>query len=947
MDGHGDQFLHQKRHHAQAQIRPSLPGLRQRTGFLRTTNNAPASNSSSMAGNMNGLPTLDHGGSAGFNGIVFGSGGSELGGTPSILHHSGLGSRLAYDGAVAHEHIGLSSHHRLTDNAADQLNSLHEETLALRRDNQALLAANEARQRVALRLLREAIDSDDEHAGDNKRSDDSVGRRKQLAKLLLMSLDASASSGSGETQQIITGFDKADKEPSLEAIQSPTSPPTYSEPSVDVQPRPRQFAQNARHKGWNSSILAEISKQGAVAEDDACGDRYASESRRAFGPRLATAGGCGGQIYGRRKSQVDRKSLSTASSKSSSPSIDNSRQEVSHPGSFPDDTAVSSPLSKLEKQNAIQDHDGFARESSQFGRVGSLAASLLGSNPDGQFVQQDSSRFVLYSPSAGTFQSSSLDGLRSGDYTLADIVEASRRSISLGQLGKSSTSEDAQVLKEIPSPPLDAMDALHITPTSTRKNANATSPAMPAETFSAAATGCFWLDVTDPAPDEMYSLARVFGIHPLTVEDIVADEDGRDKFESFGDYTFIVYRTIDHSDDAQSNYEFNRGSEGVATTSFFIILKQSCILTFHHARKLDHLPSVLGRLADLATPGNTEAPMAHPSPVTPAYIAYALVDDITDALGPEIRGIELEVDAVDELVLILSPNEQADMLQRIGTSRRKILAIWRLLQGKPEVIRAFSKLMEKQAQIDELLWYELEEEQALKKLDASHLANKKNGAQSLFEGKAKDMRSKPSSMPVSPHQSLQRSTYSTTALSQLAAAGAARQKNASAVWHPRPSSGLGIRQRGGDALQSAHPSSADLASVASGAAGGVVGREAEGPITAGEVAHYLSDVYDHLASFIGSSSHCDMVLSRAHSNYLARVSLELGESTVNTSLFASRWTVIGAILLPLNVITSLFGMNVKVPGQDRNDTRDFFLILAGCLAFVVVVMTWAKYKRIF
>ncbi|KAI8319407.1 hypothetical protein GQ54DRAFT_265367, partial [Martensiomyces pterosporus] len=336
--------------------------------------------------------------------------------------------------------------------------------------------------------------------------------------------------------------------------------------------------------------------------------------------------------------------------------------------------------------------------------------------------------------------------------------------------------------------------------------------------------GCFWIDVTDPTPEEMSSLARVFGIHPLTVEDIMTDEDGRDKFESFLDYTFMVYRTIDYDDNAQSTYEFNRGPEGIATASFSIVLKQSCILTFHRARELDHLANVLGRLQDLAPPSMAGGLQGVCLPVvTPAYIAYALIDDITDTLGPEMRGVELEVDAVDELVLILSPNEQADMLQRIGTVRRKILAIWRLLQGKPEVIRA----------------------------------------------------------------------------------------------------------------------NADLAGAA--AAGG----ESEGPVTAGEIAHYLSDVYDHLVSLVGSSSHCDMVLSRAHSNYLARISLELGEATVETNVFASRWTVIGAILVPLNVITGLWGMNVMVPGQDREDLRDFFLILAGCIGFIAIVIIWARFKKIF
>ncbi|KAJ2361946.1 CorA metal ion transporter [Coemansia sp. RSA 2607] len=143
-------------------------------------------------------------------------------------------------------------------------------------------------------------------------------------------------------------------------------------------------------------------------------------------------------------------------------------------------------------------------------------------------------------------------------------------------------------------------------------------------------------------------------------------------------------------------------------------------------------------------------------------------------------------------------------------------------------------------------------------------------------------------------------------------------------------------------VPSTRPSTADLSTGAGGAR-----VDAEAPVTAQEVSHYLSDVYDHLVSLSGSSSHCDMVLSRAHSNYLARISLGLGESTVETNMFASRWTVIGAILVPLNVVTGLWGMNVKVPGGDREDLRDFFLILGGCMAFVVAVIVWAKYKKIF
>ncbi|KAJ2800074.1 CorA metal ion transporter, partial [Coemansia furcata] len=449
-------------------------------------------------------------------------------------------------------------------------------------------------------------------------------------------------------------------------------------------------------------------------------------------------------------------------------------------------------------------------------KLGPLARSLISGEG---FEVDPESRFVLYSSSAGVFQARTLDGLRCGEMSLADIVEASGRGVSLEQL-EAERRGNAEVAR--------------------------------------GRGGSFWLDSADATAAEMASLARVFGIHPLTVEDIAADEDARDKCESFAGYHLLIYRTI--ADISHSVYEFNRSADGLATAAFSLVLKPRCVLTFHRAR-LPHTADVVARLSALP-----------PASMTAAYMAYAIVDDITDALVPEMRAIELEVDAVDELVLILSTNEQADMLRRIGAARRNILTLWRLLQGKPDVIRAFSKIMERQATCD---------------APASDFAD---------VGRA----------------------------SAAPSVAGVRRKDA-------PWLGRGLPQ-------SARPSTVDLVAAAGGPLGAVA---------ADEVAHYLSDVYDHVVALLAAASHCDMVLSRAHSNYLARISLELGESTVETNLFASRWTVIGAILVPLNVVTGLWGMNVKVPGGEREDLRDFFLILSGCVAFVLAVIVWARYKKIF
>ena len=98
--------------------------------------------------------------------------------------------------------------------------------------------------------------------------------------------------------------------------------------------------------------------------------------------------------------------------------------------------------------------------------------------------------------------------------------------------------------------------------------------------------------------------------------------------------------------------------------------------------------------------------------VTSDWISYALIDDITDAFGPLIQSIEYEVDSIDELVLILKDAEQSDMLRRcvapdpsdqvsatdgrslwnsIGTCRKKVMGLLRLMGNKADVVKGLAK----------------------------------------------------------------------------------------------------------------------------------------------------------------------------------------------------------------------------------------------------------------
>ncbi|KAJ2519508.1 CorA metal ion transporter [Coemansia sp. RSA 1939] len=1066
-----------------------------------------------------GLPGIDPSGGSGggwaggFNGVVFGgSGGGELAGLSGLLgtastpgangSSTGLASRAhAFDSHHHHHHpsangggTGAGADHtspsamhqvpRLNVSVImDHIAVLQRENAQLRRHNQTLTSASNMRRQTAVKLLREIVNKNNDTDSDGSGDDDGSSRRSSLSgsspsktdltSLLLSLLDAPDS-------ETVEGSSQEDASQDSAALNVSANPADNTAPVAPTDGHclrdsaiPSRIHGNQRSAtprsttavgtaDWDRDALAEISRQGKVANaDEGADDEYSKQTQRAIGQR-------GPFLLGRRSTMTmparkrhsmssthsARSNTSGGGSSSRRSSVDAEKDKiinssgVSHPGAYPtaeksaEGLATAAPAYESPYINHTgHENVGIVSSPVQDGAAefGPLATSLM--NQEMQFVKRPDTRFILYSASAGIFESHSLDGLRSGDMSLADIIEASTKCMTLDGLRKERLSgfepagtaidksaslsqqqkqQQHQNLQQ--SAQTTAAAAVGVTDDSASCKSTAcegetelfirpqrkpeprkqsTPPAMqPAQRQPSAAAprtsapatstggGCFWLDVTNPTNEEMASLARTFGIHPLTVEDIMADEDGRDKFETFSGYNFMVYRTIDYNEDAKSNYEFNRGTEGIATASFSVILKHSCVLTFHQAAELEHIGNVINRLQDLSPlptlAGDTAsgadeygAAIALPPIVTPAYIAYALTDDITDTIAPEMRAIELEVDAVDELVLILSTDEQSDMLRRIGATRRKILTVWRLLQGKPEVIRAFSKLMERQALADEIMRTDMEDAEYTRKViaDSATAANAdmRGPPPATVTTTATTVgRGLPPNLPVgfgvSASQTqlqLRRNHHSSAAVSQLVASTSGRrrdtqpqpqqqqpqqqQQQQQTPWPTYITGGsMPIKDRIPLAPSSTRPSTVDLVNFsASMGPGAVTSQMSGGTVTSDEVARYLSDVYDHLVSLIGSSSHCDMVLSRAHSNYLARLSLELGESTVETNVFASRWTVIGAILVPLNVVTGLWGMNVHVPGQDSGSLREFFLILGGCMAFVVAVITWAKFKKIF
>ncbi|KAI9138501.1 cora-like Mg2+ transporter protein-domain-containing protein [Paraphysoderma sedebokerense] len=115
----------------------------------------------------------------------------------------------------------------------------------------------------------------------------------------------------------------------------------------------------------------------------------------------------------------------------------------------------------------------------------------------------------------------------------------------------------------------------------------------------------------------------------------------------------------------------------------------------------------------------------------------------------------------------------------------------------------------------------------------------------------------------------------------------------------------------------------------------------------GEMVLYLRDIEDQAYMYVQTLDHHSEILNRSHSNYLAMISIELTKESFKLNNIMKKLTAVSCIVLPMNVLTGLFGMNVPIPGQlqDTNvhDLSWFAVITAIMVLFGAVA--WILGRR--
>jgi magnesium transporter len=112
-----------------------------------------------------------------------------------------------------------------------------------------------------------------------------------------------------------------------------------------------------------------------------------------------------------------------------------------------------------------------------------------------------------------------------------------------------------------------------------------------------------------------------------------------------------------------------------------------------------------------------------------------------------------------------------------------------------------------------------------------------------------------------------------------------------------------------------------------------------------DIGLYLGDIQDHVVTMMTSLGHFEKMLSRSHSNYLAQLSIDNLTQGNRANKVLSQITLIASVLVPLNLVCGLFGMNVAVPWKNTDSLAPFFGILGALLVFTAVSLLLARRMR--
>jgi magnesium transporter len=172
--------------------------------------------------------------------------------------------------------------------------------------------------------------------------------------------------------------------------------------------------------------------------------------------------------------------------------------------------------------------------------------------------------------------------------------------------------------------------------------------------------GCFvWVALKDPEPAELATLQEEFGLHELAIEDAQKGHQ-RPKIEEYGSSLFIVMHLVE-----PAGPELQSGEVAVFVGPQYIIsVRRDARLGFAEVRRrCEQEPELLQH--------------------GPAYVLYALMDNVVDRYFPVLGAVTAEIEEIEER--IFSGQTTRAQIEALYLLKRKLMTLDHATQPLLEV----------------------------------------------------------------------------------------------------------------------------------------------------------------------------------------------------------------------------------------------------------------------
>jgi len=177
-----------------------------------------------------------------------------------------------------------------------------------------------------------------------------------------------------------------------------------------------------------------------------------------------------------------------------------------------------------------------------------------------------------------------------------------------------------------------------------------------------------WVDFVGEKPEACESiLTGIFRFHPLAVDDALT-ETHTPKIDDWNDYVYIVLNAME---------VVNVDTFEIITKELDVFLGKNFVVT-HHDEPIACIDTAL------AACQRDRRYTSH----GPDHLLYKIIDDLVADYWPMVENLDTEIDALEDEIFA---QPRPDLLQRIFTMKRTLVAMRRIIAPQREVLNKLAR----------------------------------------------------------------------------------------------------------------------------------------------------------------------------------------------------------------------------------------------------------------